>query len=87
MVEHGTDEKYQNEADKKDRKDSRLVVYEEKKTLVYIRFSRIHPEYQDRHQKQRGKTGLDIQALQYELRQPMKAKSGARSRIVVMCLI
>lgn len=68
IIEQKSEEKYQNEANKKDRKDSRHVVYEENKTLVYIRFSRIHPEYQDRHQKQRGKAGLDLQALQYYLR-------------------
>ncbi|MEZ5045287.1 MAG: DNA primase [Saprospiraceae bacterium] len=68
IVEEKAHERYQNEADKKDRKDSLLKTYEQKTTLLYIRFSRIHPEYQDRHQKQRGKAGLDLQALQYYLR-------------------
>ena len=62
-------ENYQNEMDRADRKDSLNKVYEPSKRLLYLRFANIHPEYQERHQRQRGKNGLDLQALQYYLKQ------------------
>ncbi len=67
LVEDKVEESFINELEK-DRKESNYQRFKEKKKLVYIRFSRVHPEYQDRHQKQRSKNGLDIGALQYYLR-------------------
>lgn len=67
-VEEKVSESFQDEMNPKEKKDSNLVHFKEKKTLVYIRFAKIHPEYQERHQRQRGKNGLDLGALQYYLR-------------------
>jgi DNA primase catalytic core len=68
VVQEKTDERYQNELNKKEKKDSIQKSYPEKAILVYIRFATLHPEYQERHSKQRGKNGLDLGALQYYLR-------------------
>lgn len=68
LVESRLSETFQNEANRKDRKDSLLINFEEEKTVIYIRFTKLHPEYQDRHQRQRNKPGLDLQALKYYLK-------------------
>jgi len=67
LVEEKIDETFLNELDR-DRKESVSKSFKAKTKLCYIRFSRIHPEYQDRHSKQRGKLGLELGALQYYLR-------------------
>lgn len=63
-VQHS--ETYQDPTSKQ-RKDSLLKNYEEPATLIYLSFSKVHPDYQERHQRQRGKNGLDLQALLYYL--------------------
>ena len=68
IIEEKKSEKFKNELDKKKKGDSLLKNFEQPKTLLYMRFAKIHPEYQDRHQKQRNKPGLDLQALQYYLK-------------------
>lgn len=68
IVEERTSEKFMNELDKSKRKDTVEKTFDEKRTLLYIRFSKLHPEYQERHQRQRNKPGLDLQALQYYLK-------------------
>ncbi|MEL7123862.1 MAG: hypothetical protein AAFO07_30775, partial [Bacteroidota bacterium] len=67
MVEEKTQETFQNRLKKGEKKDSNLVRFDRKTKLIYIRFSKLHPEYQERHQRQRNKPGLDLQALQYYL--------------------
>jgi len=52
-----------------DRNASSTRRFDNEKTLLYIRFSKTHPLYQERHQRQRNKPGLDLGALQYYLRQ------------------
>jgi len=44
-------------------------TWEDDRKLLFIRFTKAHPEYQERHQRQRGKNGLDQNALQYYLEQ------------------
>jgi DNA primase len=68
IVEEKTSETYQNEMNTKDKSDSILKEYDSPKKLLYIRFTKVHPEYQERHQRQRQKTGLDREALKYYLR-------------------
>lgn len=68
VVEERIYETFQNELNSKEKKDSIEKRYAEKRVLVYIRFAKIHPEYQERHQRQRNKNGLDLGALQYYLR-------------------
>ncbi len=68
IVEEKVSETFQNELNSSERKDSRLVNFQERRVLIYIRFAKLHPEYQERHQRQRGKNGLDLGALQYYLR-------------------
>lgn len=69
IVEERTTESFQNELNKKERSDSRVVHFDRSARLLYIRFSKIHPDYQERHKIQRGKSGLDLNALQYYLKQ------------------
>jgi DNA primase len=68
IVQEKTSESYQNELNKKEKKDSIQKTYPAGTQLLYIRFATVHPEYQERHARQRGKNGLDLQALQYYLR-------------------
>lgn len=68
LVQQKVEESYQNELNKKEKKDSVLKRYDATVDLVYIRFPTVHPEYQERHSRQRGKNGLDLGALQYYLR-------------------
>lgn len=68
LVEKRLSENFQNELDRKDRKDSITKNFEAEKTVIYIRFTKLHAEYQDRHQRQRSKPGLDLQALKYYLK-------------------
>jgi DNA primase catalytic core len=49
------------------RKDNLLKDYGKPKSLLYLTFSKVHPDYQERHQRQRSKNGLDLQALLYYL--------------------
>lgn len=67
LVEERHHESFQDEMDRKQRSDSITKEFVGGARLLYIRFSKIHPEYQERHQRQRGKAGLDLGALQYYL--------------------
>lgn len=68
LIEEKVSETFQDELNSKNRKDSIVKDFRERRILIYIRFPRLHPEYQERHQRQRGKNGLDLGALQYYLR-------------------
>lgn len=50
-------------------KNTQQKTWDDDRKLLYIRFTKAHPEYQERHQRQRGKNGLDQNALQYYLEQ------------------
>jgi len=52
-----------------DRNATSSKRFDSEKSLLYLRFSKLHGLYQQRHQQQRNKPGLDIGALQYYLRQ------------------
>ena len=67
LVQAQTKESFQNEKNKKDKKDSVTKNYPVGTILVYVRLVSIHPEYQERHQRQRNKSGLDQNALIYYL--------------------
>lgn len=69
LVQERTNESLQNELNSKDRSDSIHKDFGSMTRLLYLRFSRIHPEYQQLHQRQRNKSGLDLGALQYYLQQ------------------
>jgi len=69
IIEERAHETFQNELDRKDKRDSIQKNFPAKKCLVYIRFAKIYSLYQEKHRAQRNKVGLDIGALQYYLRQ------------------
>ena len=68
IVDMKTSEKVMDDNDRNERKDSKELIYESEKKLVYVNFSRIHPKYQEQHQKQKRNPGLDLEALKYYLR-------------------
>ena len=80
LIQEQTSETFQNELNKKERKDTIKKTYDVQKKLMYIRFSKIHPLYQERHQRQRGKNGLDLGALQYYLRASPAYQGQKRSK-------
>lgn len=68
IVESKVKETFKDTKNRGERRDSLAEDFPEEVVLVYINFTRIHPEYQERHQRSRSKTGLDIEALKYYLR-------------------
>lgn len=64
LVEEASDETY--DLDWKGQKEVR--EYRPAKRLVYVSFARSHPLYLERHQRQRGVKGLDMEALKYYLK-------------------
>lgn len=68
IVEERSSEKFRSETSRKEKRDIMLQNFPEPKTLVYVRFTKVHPEYQQQHQQTRKKLGLDLGALQYYLR-------------------
>lgn len=64
LVEEASDETY--DLDWKGQKEVR--DYRPAKRLVYVSFARTHPLYLERHQRQRGVKGLDMEALKYYLK-------------------
>lgn len=57
-----------NELDRSERKDSIPVYFDEPTTLVYITFKRIHPMYQERHHRMKGKHGFEYETLKHYLK-------------------
>ncbi len=66
LVEYAYSESYDLDWHNKLGKETKK--YNPQKRLLYINFSKTHPEYLERHQRQRGVKGLDIKALQYYLK-------------------
>jgi DNA primase len=66
LVEYAYSESYDLDWNSKFGKETKN--YQPQKRLLYINFSKTHPEYLERHQRQRGVKGLDLKALQYYLK-------------------
>jgi DNA primase catalytic core len=69
MVQHKRKETVMDDKNRSVTKNTVEKKWDEDRKLLYIRFTKAHPEYQERHQRQRGKNGLDQNALQYYLEQ------------------
>jgi len=69
LVENKVQETFNSETDRDSRRDTPAVKkFITPTKLIYIRFAKIHGKYQERHQRQRNKLGLDLGALQYYLK-------------------
>lgn len=65
QVEERGEEKFLDESSKK---DTQLIKWDHDRKLLYLRFTTAHQMYLERHQRTRNKRGLDLEALQYYLR-------------------
>ncbi|MCB0479616.1 MAG: hypothetical protein KDC84_15720, partial [Crocinitomicaceae bacterium] len=71
-LRHGTDIQVEEKSSEKfysltTNSDSEVWTWEESKRLLYFRFTTAHQEYLERHQRTRGKRGLDLEAIKYYL--------------------
>lgn len=67
-IEMRTKEKFRDEEDRSNRKDTKEIIFPEEKKLIYLSFTRVHPMYQERMQRSKRTNGLDLEALKYYLR-------------------
>ncbi len=68
IVETKYHEKFKDDSKRNQKRDTIKRDFGEEAILLYINFTKIIPEYQERHQRIRGKNGLDTEALKYYLR-------------------
>ena len=66
LIESGKNS--ENFFDSRSKKDVKQQVFQQPKTLLYLRFTKVHIMYQERHQRQRNVKGLDLKALQHYLK-------------------
>jgi hypothetical protein len=68
IVEPKRYDKFRDETERSNRKETIEHKWEEDKVLLYINMTRVHGEYVETHRKTRNKPGLDIKALLYYLK-------------------
>jgi DNA primase len=69
VVESRSTETFNVEAERDKKRDTPVTKkFDTPAKLIYIRFAKVHGKYQERHQRQRNKNGLDLGALQYYLK-------------------
>lgn len=67
-VEMRTKEKFRDDEDRSNRRDTKEIIFPEEKKLIYLSFTRVHTLYQERMQRSKRTNGLDLEALKYYLR-------------------
>ena len=66
LIESGKNS--ENFFESRSKKDVKQQIFQQPKTLLYLRFTKVHIMYQERHQRQRNVKGLDLKALQHYLK-------------------
>lgn len=67
LIEERAEEKIMD-PNTRDKKDSKEIRFNPTRKLLYVNFTKVHPEYLQVHQKTRGKNGLQLKALQHYLK-------------------